>query len=102
MCLLLASLAGCVGVEPRIDRVRVLGLWVVVVSCECGLAGLWPRASSKERCGQHFLIHWSLTQPVGEGNGNPLQYSCLENPMDRGAWRATRPWGRKSWTRLSD
>ena len=31
----------------------------------------------------------------GEGNGNPLQYSCLENPMDRGAWRATCPWGRK-------
>ena len=25
----------------------------------------------------------------GGGNGNPLQYSCLENPMDRGAWRAT-------------
>ena len=25
----------------------------------------------------------------GEGNGNPLQYSCLENPMDRGAWKAT-------------
>ena len=24
----------------------------------------------------------------GEGNGNPLQYSCLENPMDRGAWQA--------------
>ena len=30
----------------------------------------------------------------GEGNGNPLQYSCLENPMDRGAWRAS-PWGCK-------
>ena len=29
----------------------------------------------------------------GEGNGNPLQYSCLENSMDRGAWRA--PWGHK-------
>ena len=27
----------------------------------------------------------------GEGNGNPLQYSCLENPMDRGAWRETVP-----------
>ena len=27
----------------------------------------------------------------GEGNGNPLQASCLENPMDRGAWRATVP-----------
>ena len=26
---------------------------------------------------------------TGEGNGNPLQYSCLENPMDRGAWRIT-------------
>ena len=26
---------------------------------------------------------------AGEGNGNPLQYSCMENPMDRGAWRAT-------------
>ena len=29
----------------------------------------------------------------GVGNGNPLQYSCLENLMDRGAWRA--PWGHK-------
>ena len=29
----------------------------------------------------------------GEGNGNPLQYSCLENPMDGGAWWA--PWGHK-------
>ena len=27
--------------------------------------------------------------PPGEGNDNPLQYSCLENPMDRGAWQAT-------------
>ena len=30
----------------------------------------------------------SGTSP-GEGNGNPLQYSCLENPMDKGAWQAT-------------
>ena len=28
-------------------------------------------------------------RPPGGGHGNPLQYSCLENPMDRGAWRAT-------------
>ena len=28
----------------------------------------------------------------GEGNGNPLQYSCLGNPMDRGAWWATVQW----------
>ena len=39
----------------------------------------------------------------GEGNGNPLQYSGLGNPMDRGAWRGYRPWGlQKSWTQLSD
>ena len=30
-----------------------------------------------------------LGRSPGEGNGNPLQYSCLGNPMDRGAWRAT-------------
>ena len=30
-----------------------------------------------------------LGRSPGEGNHNPLQYSCLENPMDRGAWRAT-------------
>ena len=38
----------------------------------------------------------------GEGNGNPLQYSYLENPMDRGAWWATDYRVAKSWTRLSD
>ena len=38
----------------------------------------------------------------GEGNGNPLQYSCLENPMDGGAWRATVHGVAKSRTRLSD
>ena len=37
-----------------------------------------------------------------EGHGNPLQYSCLENPMDRGAWRATVHRITKSWTQLSD
>ena len=41
---------------------------------------------------------------AGEGKGNPLQPSCLENPMDRGAWQATRvaSLGRKGRTRLSD
>ena len=37
----------------------------------------------------------------GEGCGNPLQYSCLKNPMDRRAWWATIPEVIKSWTRLS-
>ena len=39
---------------------------------------------------------------TGEGNVNPLQYSCLENPMDRGAWWTTVHGVTKSRTRLSD
>ena len=38
----------------------------------------------------------------GEGNGNLLQYSCLENPMDGGAWEVTAHGVAKSWIRLSD
>ena len=41
-----------------------------------------------------------LGRSPGGGNGNPLQYSCLENPMDRGAWRATVHGVTKSRTRL--
>ena len=41
-----------------------------------------------------------LGRSPGEGNGNPLQYSCLENPMDRGAWQAMVHEVAKSQTRL--
>ena len=37
---------------------------------------------------RYWFYPWVGKIP-GEGNGNPLQYSCLENPMDRGAWWAT-------------
>ena len=47
------------------------------------------------------LIPGSGRSP-GEGHGNPLQYSCLENPMDGGAWWAIVHGVSKSWTRLSD
>ena len=43
-----------------------------------------------------------LGRSPGEGNANPLQYSCLENPMDRGAWRATVLGITKSQTQLSN
>ena len=43
-----------------------------------------------------------LKAPLGEGNGSPLHYSCLENPMDGGAWRAAVHRVATSWTRLSD
>ena len=46
----------------------------------------------------HYLLN---TQYVtGEGNGNPLQYSCLENPRDGGAWWAAVYGVAQSWTRL--
>ena len=43
-----------------------------------------------------------LGRSPGEGNGNPLQYSCLEDLMDGGAWLATVHGVAKSWMRLSD
>ena len=39
-----------------------------------------------------------LGRSLGEGNGNRLQCSCLENPIDRGAWQSTVHWVAKSWT----
>ena len=39
---------------------------------------------------------------IGEGDGTPLQYSCLENPMDGGAWKAAVNGVAKSWTLVSD
>ena len=50
--------------------------------------------------GDPGLIPGSGRSP-GEGNGNPLQYSCLENSMDRGSWWATVHGVAKSQTRLS-
>ena len=44
--------------------------------------------ASERDTGDIGLISQSGRSP-GEGNGNPLQYSCLENPLDRGAWQAT-------------
>ena len=43
-----------------------------------------------------------LGRSPGEGNGNPLQCSCMENPMDRGTWQATIHGVAKSWTQLND
>ena len=65
--------------------------------------GLPGGSDSKEfacNAGDPCMIPGSGRYP-GEGNGNPLQYSCLENPMDRGAWWTTVHVVAKSWTRLS-
>ena len=49
-----------------------------------------------------FPVFFFLLQPSREGNGKPLQYSCLENPMDGGAWWAAVHGVARSRTRLSD
>ena len=45
-----------------------------------------------------YFMHNSLCLGGYSGEGNPLQYSCLENSMDRGAWQATVFGVTKSWT----
>ena len=62
------------------------GSEVKVSACNAGDLGLIP----------------GLGRSHGEGNGNPLQYSCLENPMDGEAWWATVHGVAKSQTRLND
>ena len=57
--------------------------------------------ASAYNAGDLGLIPGSGRSP-GEGNGNPLQYSCLENPMDGGAWWAAVHGVTKSRTQLSD
>ena len=52
------------------------------------------------RC--HFTKRTLVMMLGREGNGTPLQYSCLENPMDGGAWWVVVHGVAKSWTRLSD
>ena len=70
-----------------------------------GFPGGFPRGSdgkeSAYNAGDPGSIPGSRRSP-GEGNGNPLQYSCLDNPMDRRAWWATVHGVTESRTQLSD
>ena len=52
-----------------------------------GLIGCSPRGHKESDTTEQLHFHFSLSC-IGEGNGNPLQCSCLENPRDRGAWWA--------------
>ena len=58
-----------------------------------------PQSSLKNQC---YIKLYGAIHSIGEGNGTPPQYSCLENPMDRGAWWAAVHGFAKSRTRLSD
>ena len=65
----------------------------------------WLRGKEPARqcrsCRRLRLNHES-GRPAGEGNGNPLQHSCLGNAMDRGAWWATAHGVARNWTQLSE
>ena len=88
--------------EPETDHHRpsILGwfskFWVL---CPFGLLSCGPS-------GPNMQAALRLTEPGTHQEylyiGTPLQYSCLENPMDRGAWQAAVHGVAKSWTRLSD
>ena len=71
--------------SKRVEFPRALGLMCRI----CAVGGLCLRLPFPAWFGR-------------EGNGNPLQYSCLENPMDRGAWSAAVHGVAKSRARLSD
>ena len=66
--------------------------WRTLVGCSP-----WGRWESDTT--ERIYFHFSLSC-IGEGNGNPLQYSCLENPRDGGAWWAAVCGVAQSWTRL--
>ena len=63
------------------------------------LVGCSPRGREESDTTEQLHFHFSLSC-IGEGNGNPLQCSCLENPRDGGAWWATVYGVAQSWTRL--
>ena len=62
--------------------------------------GAWWTAVYGVTQSRSRLKRLSMHALIGEGNGNPLQYSCLENPVDRGAWWAAVHRVAQSWTQL--
>ena len=95
----------CPGVQDLVERklLPILVFWFLldisiiiadrselekseILACNAGISGSITR----------------LGRSPGEGNGNPLQCTCLENPTDRGAWWATVHGVAKNWTQLSN
>ena len=92
------------GSRALAQQLQCVGSVVVAYGLSCPVArGIFPHSpvSKESACNAVDLgsIPGSGRSP-GEGNGNPLQYSCLENPMDRGVWQATVHGVTKSRARL--
>ena len=79
---------------------------IKVFSKELALCIKWPKYWSFSNSVLVAQSCPTICYPVGfglgEGNGNPFPYACLENPMDGGAWKAAVHGVAEGWTRLSD
>ena len=82
------QLPGCLTQRQKVMRGVEHGFIVL----DCGSDG----KESACNAGDLGLVP-ELGRSPGRGHGTPLQYSCLEDPMDRGAWRAKAHWATKSW-----
>ena len=94
---------GVFNIVPEVSQ--AVFIFFIILSIFCSVAVISTILSSQ------LLVHSSASIILllipssvlfGEGNGTPLQYSCLENPMDRGPWWAAVQGVAKSRTRLSD
>ena len=88
-----------------IVNIKVSLIKVLIFEGKCNLIWAFLMAQMVENppvnAGHEGLIP-GLGRSPGEGNGHPLQYSCLENSMDRRDWQDTVHGVAKSWTQLSD
>ena len=82
--------------SPTVVWLAVLWFFIYIMGFPDGSDG-----KDSVHCRRPGFNPWVRNIP-GERNGNPLQYSCLENPMDRGAWLAIIHGVTKSWTWLRD
>ena len=91
----------CLSSTPRAYSISCQSSWWChpTISSSVVLFSSCPQSLPASRSSP--VVYWTPTD-LGEGNGNPLQYSCLENPTDGGAWWATVHGVAKSQTWLSD
>ena len=96
-------LAGSFWVDTASNSAQGFSTRALEDTSELGLARgrlpLWLSCREPaHQCRRPMCLIPGLGRSPGGGNGNPLQYSCLENPMDRGAWWATVHEVTRSWT----
>ena len=84
--------------KGHIYELSRLGISIDLEGCPGGTSGKEPPANGGDIRDTSSIPGWGWSP--GGGHGNPLQYSCLENPMDRGAWRATVHGVAKRWTQM--